>query len=370
MLRRLLASVLSVVFVICFTPCLLILSLLQTYLNPTFYYTDFLDFSYDLAITHITESTINKNDELLENFSEDEIYTIINETYDKELLRNTIVNFVYEIKNLDDQQAIVLSLEELQNQTPVLLENFTALYIENIPECEDPYEFDILVCKPSNISNKKIKDYVVEKFEKNYISAIPDNIEIKESDDHRLFNLLKSLNLYTKIISIGIISFLVVLLVIISLLVLKPVRKVMRYLSINLVIGAILTIITAFLAKNFFIYIQPLMNLLPEGGNDSSVDFLSFLISFFSKQLTFNSIIVLVVGLLLFAGSFLFKKKEKKESDEIKEDISQEIDQIISSDIEVKAEEKQEKPKKPTKDKSKQKDIKQDDKPKKSSSEN
>jgi hypothetical protein len=306
MVRRILASLFSVIFVIFFIPSILFISLLNTFLNPNFYYTNFLDQSYEIALPYVTESIKENNKELFKNFTDEEINGIVAGIFDKELFRGIVINFIYEIKNIKNSDKIEISLKSLQDKTPEMTDEIAKIYISKIKECSgDEEDINILNCRPKGITDEKLTNLMAIQMSENFLNIIPENIEIKEAEDAQIFDFLRSLDTYKMIAYFTIFTSLSLLLIIVGLLIFKPLKKVIRYISADLMVGPILTILFILLGRNI------LINRLIENNLEGNPDFYSLVSMYYSKEIIKNSIIILIIGTVLFVISFLLQNFSK-----------------------------------------------------------
>jgi len=350
-MRKFFAAILTLIFVILLPIALYAQSIKSTVFKPAFYKSELVKHSiYQKVLDEISRQLFAS--EMVESmgeiplFSVDEVQGILEEIITPDWLQENVEMvidkaFTWFNSDQDIQEVeIIISLVDLKNQAVEILNSTMTKKFDSLPEC-NPQDLERLsegfeggsTCRPLGITADNLRQYIdITEF----IDILPDQLDVMgllsgevtfgEVEDENVQapfeadEIFKMLTEWRRMIHLAFLAlnFLYVLLavffVLIIVLVIKSVRSVIRWAGFNLLISGIILFISALLARDLFErYVLANM----EMGGISAV-LVSALQSILRDLLTaiigvirIEGVIGLVLGFILFAISFIIKKKFK-----------------------------------------------------------
>jgi len=281
--------------------------LLNTILNVDFYKGSISEKFYETTIDVASTSIYKQKDQMKIDFTENELREILMQTVSEEDFESTLVSFIRQIVEPDFGEngiaTVVLDLSKISGKLPGFAEILAEKLFATLPDCKrGEMPTDENLCIPEGLSVEDFKAQAISAFDAGFLSSIPSQVkvlEIQEQDlviygDKRLDkNLLW--NVWWMTVSINLL-----LLFIISLIILKPWYKVLKWISKPLISGSIFSGLI-FLA----IYNLPklLVRAIESGATKDSVlvkDEVDSILRFVGDLFT-----VISTGALWLAGSLL-----------------------------------------------------------------
>lgn len=314
--RKLLAAIIIVIFIPLFIINILVFSLKTTLLNPLYIQQNFeKNNTYEKIINYglplLAESVTKEGNQLIKT---DDLVVVIKESISTQWLEDQSSNFFSQFNNylVNNKEEIVfnLDLKDFKSSLSDGLNQFSQERINDLPTCTDQEIANMdknnrqLNCLPENFSKSEVSDAVKQMFSGNnsqgMLAQIPNEYDLGKYLMGRYGSQLDTVKSAYKYLSLGIFIISAVnllLLILISLVIWKPFKSVLKWDATAILIPSGLLVIISTIAYIFSsTLVTQLVGNLPAGADANNV----------IQSLILNIIKPFIFKLAIISGVFVF----------------------------------------------------------------
>ncbi len=313
--RKILAALVGMIFVSLAVPFALMWNSFATFLDQDFYEGEFVDQLYNFALEGVPEVASSDDlnsveDNFFAAFSEEELREIFEKIFTKDDFRGFVGDVFNELSTieagLDGQSQLRIPLAIVADKGDVLADVLIEHYLEVFPECEEEnidVNFSDFECIPIGLSRDDLHAMLALELDLRVFSEIDDyyvvdlNVRLPEKFEGDILSYVKYASTASIVASIFI---LILLLFFVSLLIFKPIYKVLRWDFTVIYVAALwVTLIGAAM------YYSPSFLVAFDGFEF----FYEFLMVTFASSMLIVSVPVFIVTLIL---AIIFTSLDKK----------------------------------------------------------
>jgi hypothetical protein len=314
--RKLIASLMVLIFAFVCLPTIFIQSLTSTYLNPTFYEGPVLTKSYDFLVSFLVKE-IEKQEDVSQYIKPADIKELITTYFPKSTFKEIAQDFISQIKNINKRgvDEINVSLMPLKENIEDLSQETAHRIISEIPVCSSFNEEDLInfnkneipSCIPPQVEPLEIENSLAKQLKREFNEKIPDKFSPvlqrstqefeQEINWHQIFSIFEYIHLILPL-------FLLILLLLIMLIIYKPYTTIMKFIGSAFLLGGIFGLI----GGQIFAQIPILLNDL--FIENEKFELYDFLFSFIVRKMTIYSLFFAGIGLVMIIFAIFMHKRK------------------------------------------------------------
>ena len=323
MVRSIFAGLIAVIFSFVFFLSFVLFLLLNTLLDVDFYKGTLSESLYESVVEIGIDSFSQAQDQMEVKFSEADLEKVLRETITAEDFEKILVPFVENIIEPEfDENGIALievDFSEVTGKLPNLVSGLSSHIFDTIPPCEAGVEpSEDAFCIPDGIPEEDFEKQVTQVLNTQMLDEFPSKVTVFElhETDLDLFSGYKLNKDFLWTVWWGTFAIQFFLLLIIALIILKPIHRVVRWISKPLISGSILTAV-------LFLGLYQVPKLVNEFSSsdkasegldpDQMQSLMYFLSDFFgllSTRALMYSGVVFICGLTIYVVGLLLKHHE------------------------------------------------------------
>lgn len=326
MCRKIIAVILSILFVPIFLIFLSSVNIKMVILNPQTYIKELNKANlYQKLADEMVNYAENyfKNNQDMSNFSGADITKFFKEVIDIQWLKSNsemiITNYLEYSSGKSKSMIGEIDFTKLKKQINNSLIDVITNKIDNLPKCTQEQlkntqteKLENLQCRPPGLDENKIKDELSKSINENPLIKLPDKYQLANSLDYLKSNFGSNLvSLLPKISNLILLFSLiasVILLLIVGFLVYKPFYEILRWYGILLLVSGILYLSSGLMP---FILSYTIKNLL-QSGKINSIELNQFIEAILLKNIVSNIALISIILIVFSIALFLIAKAMKK----------------------------------------------------------
>jgi len=334
LIRKIFAGILVIIIILVTIPTIFVRSITSTYLNPDFYDGEVLNGSYEYSVPFLSQA-IYEDSRIIDYYTIEEIEVMVRKYFSINYAREIVKDFATQLKSVIEgrkDDAIVVSLENFKAQIKPLADEIASDLVSEIEMCDEEddlklYEVptnELPRCIPVEDGREKVKDIFKKDLERNMNNLISAEFEFDlTTDGHEDDIHLKQFVQVFKYAQTILPLFLIIGLLFIVLVIYKPKSLVVKFISVAIFFGGVLSLITS----QFVLRIPEIMLSANNisgyqiGDLDGLKEFWKFLLDFVVERMMLYSFYFIGVGVVIFVLGLYFSMSEKKERNEKDEQV-------------------------------------------------
>jgi hypothetical protein len=303
-LRRFIASILVLMFIVLSLPNFLIYGISRTYLNPDFYRKDSLiQGIYDFTVDKTVGILEKDSDFITKYFRDGELRPQIEKVFTKKIFADTLADFAGQIEayKKDPSRPIILSLRDLRANLLTVGNNLAYVIYQDLPSCSDSdlareNNLEMPTCVPEKVPYEEVVKPITDSFENTIYNEIPEELSnIDQAVPLKMMVKIESYRNYSFLI-------LVLLLALIVMTIYGRISTILSYISSAFFLGGVVGYGFSYALNSALASVQG--NL----ADARSQQFLRFMLDFLVAEVQRMSILFMVVGLALFLIRFVIRR--------------------------------------------------------------
>jgi hypothetical protein len=323
MVRSIFAGLITIIFSIVFFASFVLFLLLNTLLNVDFYEGSLSESLYEASVDVVTTSVVGAQGDIEVKFSEADFEKVLRETITAEDFEDILVPFVENLVEPEFDETGVAVIEVDFSGVVDKLPNFVGTLSSYLFDTISPCEVGVIpseenFCIPDGVPEEDFKNQVTQVLNTQILENIPLKLtvfELHEGDLHLFagYELNKDF-LWT--VWWGTFMVQILLLLVISLIILKPLHRVIRWIGKPLIASSIFTGVIFMMLYQAPKFISSMATSEKAGDGfdtaqaESVMYFLGDFFGLLATKALMYSAAIFIIGLSIYVFGLLLKHHE------------------------------------------------------------